>query len=157
MMQIYTIGHSNLTIEAFIELLKKNNIQTLIDVRSSPYSKYVSQFNKEDLQRRVEDNGIEYIYLGNLLGGKSNDMSLYNKLNSVDYDKLEHSQKYIEGIGKLEELAAQKIIAIMCSEGDYKECHRYKLITKTLEKSDIDVLHILPDGKVERSAQKLLF
>jgi uncharacterized protein (DUF488 family) len=156
-MQVYTIGHSNLTIESFIELLKKNNIQVLVDVRSHPYSKYVSQFNKETFQRSIENNEIEYIYLGNQLGGKPHDATLHNKLNIVDYGKLEKSQQYIEGIKKLEELASNKIIAIMCSEGSYKECHRYKLITKTLEKNNIEVLHILPNGKVEQAAQKVFF
>jgi len=156
-MRVYTIGHSNLTIEAFIELLKKNHIQALVDVRSYPYSKYASQFNKENFQRSIEDDGIEYFYLGNLLGGKPDDLTLYNKLKSVDYDKLEKSQRYIEGIKKLEELAFQKTVVIMCSEGSYKECHRYKLITKTLEKNNIEVLHILTNGKVEQAAQKVLF
>lgn len=156
-MRIYTIGHSDLTIETFVELLKKNDIQALVDVRSYPYSKYASQFNKEDFQRSVENNGIEYIYLGNLLGGKPDDLNLHNRLNSIDYDKLEHSQKYTEGIKQLEELAAHRTIAIMCSEGNYKECHRYKLITKTLEKNNIEVMHILPSGKVEHTTQKVLF
>ncbi len=156
-MRVYTIGHSNLTIEAFIELLKKNHIQALVDVRSYPYSKYASQFNKENFQRSIENDGIEYFYLGNLLGGKPDDLTLYNKLKSVDYDKLEKSQRYIEGIKKLKELASQRTVAITCSEGNYKECHRYKLITKTLEKNNIEVLHILTNGKVEQAAQKVLF
>ncbi len=42
---VYSIGHSNQSVKAFLELLRTHGIQILIDVRSSPYSKYVPHFN----------------------------------------------------------------------------------------------------------------
>ena len=49
-MKLYTIGHSNHSIDRFIQLLDENGIMILVDVRSAPYSRYNPQFNKEDLQ-----------------------------------------------------------------------------------------------------------
>ncbi len=55
MNSIYTIGHSNQDMVAFLKLLKDNSIQVVVDVRSAPYSRYVPQFNKKEmeLQRHI--------------------------------------------------------------------------------------------------------
>ncbi|MGD1875609.1 MAG: DUF488 family protein [Mastigocoleus sp.] len=46
-MKLFTIGHSNHTIEAFITLLKKHEITAIADVRSHPYSRYLEHFNQK--------------------------------------------------------------------------------------------------------------
>ena len=46
---LYTIGHSRYEFEYFANLLKKYEINCLLDVRSTPYSKYAETFNKEQL------------------------------------------------------------------------------------------------------------
>ncbi|MFN3396575.1 MAG: DUF488 family protein [Thermodesulfovibrionales bacterium] len=74
---LYTIGHSNMDIDSFIKLLVSANIEVLVDVRSAPYSKYASQFNRDQLMKVIMANGIKYIYLGDLLGGRPNDKSCY--------------------------------------------------------------------------------
>lgn len=48
---LYTIGHSQHTIEYFVKLLKMYNIGYVLDVRSVPYSKYAEQFNREILEK----------------------------------------------------------------------------------------------------------
>jgi len=57
---IYTIGHSTLTNEEFIKLLKGNKIQTLVDVRTVPYSKWTPQFNRQNLSFDLRLQGIKY-------------------------------------------------------------------------------------------------
>ena len=66
---IYTIGHSNHSPEGFVELLKKYQIDVLVDVRSRPHSKQVPHFNKNTLKSLVIANGIKYLFLGKELGG----------------------------------------------------------------------------------------
>ena len=61
---IYTIGHSTHTAERYIELLKLNEITAVCDVRSSPYSGYNPQFNREAIQSELKKHGIVYVYLG---------------------------------------------------------------------------------------------
>ena len=60
MNRIYTVGHSNYKIEYFIQLLKKNSITAVYDVRSVPYSRYAPQFNQGSIKKYLESAGIEY-------------------------------------------------------------------------------------------------
>ena len=65
---IYTIGHSLHPLERFIELLRRHQIDVLIDVRSVPYSKHAPQYRKHELQQAVEAEGVTYVHLGKELG-----------------------------------------------------------------------------------------
>lgn len=49
--KLYTIGHSQHDVEYFIEMLMKHNINYVLDVRSTPYSKYAEQYNKDNIER----------------------------------------------------------------------------------------------------------
>jgi uncharacterized protein (DUF488 family) len=138
---IYTIGHSNHQPEAFIALLRQHGIELLVDVRSSPYSRYVPQANRETLARSLETAGVAYRWLGDRLGGKPDGVV-------ADYDELRASVAFQQGITSLLDLAAGKRTAIMCAEGDHRHCHRYKLITPALLEREAHVLHIQPDGSL---------
>ena len=65
---LWTIGHSNRSMEAFLELLKEYRIQVLVDVRSFPTSK-IEHFKKEAMEKWLPEHGIEYVWLGRELGG----------------------------------------------------------------------------------------
>lgn len=64
MKTVFTVGHSNHTIEHFLGLLTVHNISAIADVRSSPYSEYSPQFNREAMQEKLRDANIEYVFLG---------------------------------------------------------------------------------------------
>ena len=141
MAEIYTVGHSNHEARAFLALLEQHGIELLADVRSSPYSRYVPQANREVLARALEQAGIGYRWLGDRLGGKPEG-------TIVDYDKMRASPAFQQGLTELLALAQQQRTAIMCSEADYQKCHRYKLITPAVADHGVHVLHILPDGSL---------
>jgi uncharacterized protein (DUF488 family) len=141
MTTIYTIGHSNHETETFVTLLRQHGIELLIDVRSSPYSRYVPQANRETLARALQAAGIAYGWLGDRLGGKPGGVA-------VDYDELRASPSFRQGIDRLVAMAAQRRTAIMCAEGDHRQCHRHKLITPALLDQAICVHHIQPDGSL---------
>jgi len=67
-LQIWTIGHSNRSINTFLELLSEHGNQVLVDVRSFPTSK-VEHFKKEKMEKWLPHHGIEYVWLGKELGG----------------------------------------------------------------------------------------
>ena len=67
---LFTVGHSNHSMDEFIALLKKHEIQVLADVRSSPYSAYVTHFAREELEASLKQTGIKYLFLGKELGGR---------------------------------------------------------------------------------------
>jgi uncharacterized protein (DUF488 family) len=139
MTSVYTVGHSNHTPEAFLALLRQHAIELLVDVRSSPYSRYVPQANRETLARALAAAGIGYRWMGDRLGGKP--------AGSVaDYDQLRASPTFQQGIYDLVTRAVKHRTAIMCAEGDHRQCHRHKLITPALLDQGVHVLHIQPDG-----------
>lgn len=139
MITLYTIGHSNHERAKFLSLLRQHRIQLLVDVRSSPYSRFVPQANRETLARTLEAAGIGYHWLGDRLGGKPEGAI-------ADDDKLRATCVFLRGVADLMTLAAARRTAIMCAEADHRRCHRHKLITPALVDQEVHVLHIQPDG-----------
>jgi uncharacterized protein (DUF488 family) len=159
-MKLYTIGHSNHSIERLIQLLDDNGIMLLVDVRSAPYSRYNVQFNKENLASILPQHEIEYAYAGKYLGGRPYDPSCYKSqrmpeegtdyLHEVNYPEVMKRNWFVQGINRLLELADEKTTAIMCSEEDPAQCHRHHLIAKYImaKYPEVDVQHIRGDGTV---------
>jgi uncharacterized protein (DUF488 family) len=141
---IYTIGHSNVEAEKIIDLLRQYGIEVVLDVRSSPYSRYTPQFNREDLAERLALAGIEYQYGGGYLGGRPKDPSCYDTEDEgrVLYSEVEKKEWYQRGIEGLIQLATEKYTAVVCAEEDPGVCHRHLLIAQTLLDKGIDVEHI---------------
>jgi uncharacterized protein (DUF488 family) len=151
---IYTIGHSDHTIEDFVGLLRQHSITLVVDVRSQPYSRWAPQFNRELMMSDLQDAGIEYVYMGDTLGGRPANLSLYNSGEErPDYQRMEKLGEYQAGITKLQQLAQRAPTAVMCSEGDHLHCHRHLLIAQTLLERGIRVLHIQPDGTIVPGSQ----
>ncbi|HEY6402653.1 MAG TPA: DUF488 domain-containing protein [Blastocatellia bacterium] len=146
-MTLYSIGHSNVDIRAFIELLRRYEIAALADTRSQPYSRYNHHFNRENLKASIEEAGIEYVYFGREIGGRPENPALYFPNGKVDYALVAQSSLYLAGIERLLALASGRRVAFMCAEADYKSCHRYRLITRTLTQRGIEVRHILHSGE----------
>ena len=145
---IFTIGHSNHEPMTFLDLLKKYNIQILVDIRSSPYSRYATQYNKDTLEFLVSQANIEYQYFGAHLGGKPSGPQFYDSEDRVLYGKIAESESFLEGIERLLELVRFSTVAILCSEEDPSQCHRRLLVTRVLVERGIGVLHIRGDGSV---------
>lgn len=146
---IYSIGHGNKKIEDFIKELHSFEITYLIDVRSSPYSKFNPQFNRELLKQALADIGITYVYFGDTLGGLPSDRSCYVD-DKVDYDLLKEKDFFKQGIERLITANAKDLnITVMCSESKPEECHRSKLIGQELLKHSISMIHIISSDKIK--------
>jgi uncharacterized protein (DUF488 family) len=141
MLAIYTIGHSNHEPDAFLTLLRQHGIELLVDVRSSPHSRYVPHANKKVLAHTLAEAGIGYRWLGDRLGGKPEGPA-------ADYDALRVSPAFQQGITTLLQLADQCRTAVMCAEGDHRQCHRHKMIAPALLDRSVRILHIQPDGSL---------
>src|SRR5260221_8016019 len=112
--EIYTIGHGNASSETILELLHRYSIQTLVDVRSVPYSQYTPAFNREVFKSVLEQSGIDYTFAGEYLGGRPKDETCYvtsevpdkdtkrNKyLKLVDYNEVAKRDWYLKSIKRL--------------------------------------------------------
>lgn len=159
MKQLYTVGHSTYKLEYFISLLKDNNINTVVDVRSVPYSKFASQFNREILKNYLKKYNIYYIFMGNLLGARYEDKNLLFDDGRVNFKKVQETKLFQDGITRLEKgIIKGYSISLMCSEKEAFNCHRFGLISEFLSKLEIEVKHIYPNKVIsqEELEQQLL-
>jgi uncharacterized protein (DUF488 family) len=147
--RVFSIGHSNHSLDKFLTLLKKHNINLLIDVRSHPYSKFASHFTTDCIQEALTTAGIQYLFLGRELGGRPEEREFYDSEGHVLYWKLANSSKLKEGIRRLEEESKIKRVAIMCSEEDPSSCHRRLLVGRVLTSRRIEIDHIRGNGQVQ--------
>ncbi len=154
---LFTIGHSNIAIEHFLDLLARHAVEVLVDVRSTPYSRFCPRFNGPELRQTVEAVGIIYRFAGGELGGKPGDTALRGEDGTPDYDRIAATAAYQVGLEALETLARVRCVAIMCSEADPAHCHREKLIARGLRARGVVVTHILPDGSATGIVQPSLF
>jgi len=159
---IFTIGHSNHPFGKLAELLLKNRIEVLVDVRSKPQSRWVPHFNRKNLTTALPAIGIEYRWMGDHLGGLPDDPTYYqpnlkrkkktDPPKVVDYAKVARQNWFQDAISKLIEIASEHRTAIMCSEEDPKTCHRSQLVGETLSKRGIKVYHIRGSGELEQQS-----
>ena len=145
---ILTIGHSDLGASAFVRLLKIHEIDVVLDVRSSPFSRRAPQYNRPELAKLLEPASISYAFAGRSLGGRPSDPTLYVS-GRVSYARLARSGPFIASIKRIVKLMSQCRIGILCAERDPIECHRFLLIGRALTIRNIDVQHILHDGDLE--------
>ena len=151
MKQLYTIGHSVYEPKDFVSLLKQNNINTIVDVRSTPYSKFASQYNKETLKYYLKENKICYIFMGDLLGARYEDKNLLFDDGIVNFKKVQEIKSFQDGITRLDKgITKGYNISLMCSEKEAFDCHRFGLISEFLNKIGINVKHIYPDKVVSQ-------
>ncbi len=150
MKELYTIGHSNHSFANFLELLKRHNINALCDVRSHPYSKSHPHFNYKVLQQELPKNNLAYVFLGNELGGRTNDVTCYNPEGQIQYDRLAHTPLFQAGLQRLQKgIERSYKIALMCAEKEPLFCHRMVLIGRQLRSTELTIKHILEDGRIE--------
>lgn len=149
-MQIYTIGHSNLIPEKFLNLLAKVKIEVLADVRSNPNSRWSQWANRDSLSELLNSVQIRYIYLGDVLGGHPADPDSYDpRTGQVDYRRIQQQEYYKRGIKQLLEKVKESRVCVMCAEEDPASCHRNLLIGESLRQQGITVLHIRGDGRIQ--------
>jgi len=163
---MYTIGHSNIPLEELISLLEENEIEILVDVRSVPYSKYVSQANKETLEVAVRAKEIKYLFMVKQLGGKPDGVEIEDDHGNINYSHLKEKSSFKEGLERLLAGANDYILCLMCSEEDPSKCYRGMLLAKEFTKRGVEMRHIRHGGEVESqqaieermpAAQKYLF
>lgn len=149
-MDIYTIGHSNYTMEKLIEMLKFYNINTVVDIRGTPYSKYNVQFDKEKIKYTLNKEGFIYIYMAKELAAKRINKISYNVEGYSDFEKVVQEEDFIKGIERLKDGCNKGYrIALLGAMQDPIRCHRSVLVGRALKETGFDVMHILDDLSIK--------
>lgn len=151
---IYTAGHSTHMIEKFLDLLERNDVTAIADVRSRPFSRHNPQFNKDTLSAELKKRGIVYVFVGKELGARSDDPSCYEG-GKVRYGRLAKTSVFKAGIERVLSGAQKYRIALMCAEKEPLDCHRTLLVSRALEQRGVSIVHILADGSTEAQTQTM--
>lgn len=154
-MQIYSVGHSNQSAEEFLEEIQSFGINCIVDVRSVPYSKFTPQFNAEALGTVLKRNGIAYLPFGAEFGARRSDAYDYDNLlganfpdNQVVFELAAKTPAFQRGVTRVYNgLSKGFHIALMCSEADPLECHRFSLVSRYFYEHGYAVRHILSKGE----------
>ena len=144
--EVFTIGHSNHPIGAFLTLLEQHRAAAVADVRSVPYSRRHPQFHRRPLERSLRERGIRYLFLGAELGARSPDPACYDEEGRVRFARLAQTGLFLRGITRVLGEAAPARLALLCAERDPANCHRTILVAPVLRKRGASVTHILADG-----------
>lgn len=150
---LHTIGYGARSLDELVAALKAHHIEYLLDVRSSPYSKFKPEFTKEALEAVLKARGIRYVFVGDTLGGQPRDPDCYTD-GKVDYEKVRQQPFFQAGLERLRKAHEQRLrAALMCSEGRPEQCHRSKMIGEALVAAGIPVAHIDEDGHLLTQTQ----
>ena len=148
--KIFTIGHSTRTIENFIEMLRSQAVEALVDVRKMPKSRKNPQFSDEALARSLGDAGIEYRRmdgLGGLRRARKDSVNTgWRNASFRGYADYMQTAEFDSALRDLIQLGGTKRVAIMCAEAVPWRCHR-TLIADALTARGVEVEHVMGVGK----------
>jgi uncharacterized protein (DUF488 family) len=151
---ILTIGYGNRTMEEFLRLLRENDVRFIGDIRTIPFSRFSPEFSREALKIHLQRLGIQYVYMGDSLGGNPDDPSVRQpdrtgERHYVLYERVESLPVFQAGMERLRKAWSQDAgLALMCSEAKPEACHRTRLIGEALRETPIQILHIDESGAV---------
>ncbi|MHA6250386.1 DUF488 domain-containing protein [Oceanobacillus sp. CAU 1775] len=152
-MDIYTIGHSTHSKEAFLQMLQQEDIEVLADVRAFPASRKFPQFHQKNFEVWLAEADIQYEHFPLLGGRRRKSQEIQEELNSQwnnpsfhNYADYTLTADFENGIKNLKRIASKKKTAICCSERHPSRCHRL-LISNWLTAKDWNVYHIINQGE----------
>lgn len=156
MNHIFTIGHSNQSLEEFLEMLNSQKITCVVDVRSIPYSKYTAQFNQENLLAFLKNHGILYAHFGKEFGARREDCLIERMVVKngkqecrlqVDFLAGMKTSNFLNGVRRLQNAVSLGYnVTLMCSEANPLDCHRFSFLSRYLHNNDWCVSHIIRDS-----------
>jgi uncharacterized protein (DUF488 family) len=149
--RIYTVGHGTLPADEFTSLVENAGLEAIVDVRSYPGSRHNPQFNREALESWLPEGGLGYSWQRELGGRRpAQPASQHTALRNDSFrgyaDHME-SDEFAAGVERLLTQAARRETAVMCSESVWWRCHRRLLADHLLLVRDVEVVHLMHDGR----------
>ncbi|CCL59198.1 Uncharacterized conserved protein [Clostridioides difficile] len=148
-MEIFAIGHSNYPYDKLINMIKKYDINCVVDIRETPYSKYNIQYNKEAFNESLRNSGFLYIYMGKEFGAKRTNKDVYTQEGYADFEKVAKEDIFLNGIERLKKGCQMGYrIVLLGAMQEPIRCHRSILVGKVLNKEGFDVKYIMHEGNL---------
>jgi uncharacterized protein (DUF488 family) len=147
---IWTVGHSNLSLEAFVSMLDAFGIRVLADIRSLPGSRKYPWFNQTELSLSLQQSGIRYVHFPGLGGRRSprpdSANTAWHNKSFMGYADYMETDEFTTAIQQLEGIASGERVVYMCAEAVWWRCHR-SLVSDYLKVHGWKVIHIMGKGK----------
>lgn len=150
-----TIGHSNRTLDQFLDILRAAGADMVADVRSFPRSRTNPAFNTDRLPGDLERMQIGYRHLASLGGRRGAQADVDPRQNALwrvrsfhNYADHALGPEFAEGLAELVALGQGRLPAIMCSEAVWWRCHR-RIIADHLLARGHRVDHLMGAGRIE--------
>lgn len=123
---VFTVGYGKMELPTFVSLMKTYGIELLVDIRTHTYSKFHKEFNESYLNGALENVDIEYVHVPEFGGRQAKNGS---KSVEMTYDEVFASEGFRRKADVIrEKVAGGMRIALMCSEANPLECHRYLMM-----------------------------
>ena len=152
---VYTIGHSTRSIAEFVELLRRGQVEMVVDIRSTPRSRTTPQFNLDALPQALASWQIGHTRIEELGGRRNKSKTVPPEVNGFwtnqsfhNYADYALSDEFRVGFSRLAELSSDRRCAIMCSEAVWWRCHR-RFVADYLLHDGRDVFHLMGTAKVD--------
>jgi uncharacterized protein (DUF488 family) len=149
---VFTIGHSNRPVEAFLDILKAYGVERVIDIRTIPRSRHNPQFNREALARSLRATKIAYTHLkklGGLRHASPDSKNLgWRNASFRGFADYMQTEEFRMGLERVLKLASTKPSALMCAEAVPWRCHR-SLVADALLVRHLPVSHILSSSRAQ--------
>ena len=129
-MEAWSVGHSNRSIEDFIEVLQFHGIRAIADVRAFPGSRRLPHFNGDVLRAHLNAAGIDYRHMPELGGRRRSELGDSSPNNGWKNESFRAYADYMQtpefeqALEEFIEYASQRPTALMCSEAVPWRCHR---------------------------------
>ncbi len=135
-MRVYTLGTDHRHQFDFTRILVKYGIEVVFDVRRTPEAQE-EHYRRGGLQALCAGQHIDYVFLGNELGGP----------RGGDWAGWTGSEEYARGLAIIRRKAEQRVCCILCAERTPEHCHRQR-IAADLARAGIEVVHLLDETTV---------
>ena len=149
---VLTIGHSNRSLEDFLQLLLAHRVTLLVDVRKLPGSRKNPQFDQDRLSQALREAGIGYLHVPGLGGLRRRTLNSPNSgWRNASFQAFADymlTDEFERSLTELTERARDERVALMCAEAVPWRCHR-SLIADALLVRGIPVEDIFTATRVE--------
>jgi uncharacterized protein (DUF488 family) len=147
---LFTVGHSNHELPAFLALLAQHGVTAIADVRSQPTC-WLPHFERAQLTAALRGAAIDYVFLGQELGARRSERACYED-GRADYERIARLPAFQQGLRRIRSGLAKHRICLLCAEKEPLDCHRTILVCRHLRGQAIQIQHILADGALEDHA-----
>jgi uncharacterized protein (DUF488 family) len=149
---IWTLGHSNVSLDDFVALARAFDLAALADIRCFPASRRHPHFNRDSLERELPARGIAYRWLRDLGGlrkpRRDSPHVGWQVAGFRAYADYMETPEFEAALAQLLEWAGDRRAGYFCSERLWWQCHR-RVLSDRLVTRGIEVRHILSITKDE--------